>query len=215
MINSFQLFKNYSFINKDYENFTEQELIENIRKGDEIAEKYLYIRYSYIVKRIVSSFFIIGGDKEDLFQEAMIGLVHAVKKFDCDINDNFRYFAELCIRRQIITVIRKSKGYEKNVLNNCISIYEYSDLEQEENLLDKYIYKDCLNPENVMIIKEEMNYYYDIKSKILSQFEIAVLSEYENGKTYDEIAISLKKDIKSIDNALQRARKKINKDFKR
>lgn len=211
LINS-SLFKNYSFNSEEYEKLTEQELVEKIKKGDEIAEKYLYTRYSNIVKRIVSAFFIIGGDKDDLFQEAMIGLVHAVNKYNCNINDNFRYFAELCIRRQIITAIRNSKGYEKNLLNNCISLYEYSNLEQENNLLDKYIIKDCLNPENVIMIKEEINNYYYIKAKFLSNFERAVLTEYENGKTYQEISIALKKDIKSVENALQRVRKKINKN---
>jgi len=212
LTNSALLFKKFNFNNEKYENLTEQELVEKTKNGDEIAEKYLYTKYYNIVKRIVSSFFIIGGDKDDLFQEAMIGLVHAVNKYNCNINNNFRYFAELCIRRQIITAIRNSKGYEKNLLNNCISLYEYSNYEQENNLLDKYVYKDCLNPENVMMIKEELNNYYSMKAKILSNFEREVLTEYENGKTYQEISIALEKDIKSVENALQRVRKKINKN---
>lgn len=213
MINSFQLFENYNVYSIEYENFTEQELIVKIRDGDEKAEKYLYTRYCHIVRRIVSSFFIIGGDKDDLFQEAMIGLVNAVNKYNCDINNNFRYFAELCIRRQIITAIRKSKGYERNLLNNSISLYEYVNSEHKDNLLYKYIEGDCLNPENVIIIKEEISSYNDIKSKVLSNFEKTVLTEYENGKTYEEISIALKKDLKSIDNALQRIKKKINKNI--
>lgn len=212
MTNSALLFKKCSFNNEKYENLTEQELVEKTRNGDEIAEKYLYSKYYNIVKRIVSSFFIIGGDKDDLFQEAMIGLVHAVNKYNCNTNNNFRYFAELCIRRQIITAIRNTRGYEKNLLNNSISLYEYSNFEQENNLLDKYVYKDCLNPENVIMIKEELNNYYYLKAKILSNFEREVLTEYENGKTYQEISTTLKKDVKSVENALQRVRKKINKN---
>jgi len=212
LTNSALLFKKCSFNNEKYDDLTEQELVEKTKNGDEIAEKYLYSRYFNIVKRIVSSFFIIGGDKDDLFQEAMIGLVHAVNKYNCNRNNNFRCFAELCIRRQIITAIRNTRGYEKNLLNNSISLYEYSNSEQENNLLDKYVYKDCLNPENVIMIREELNNYYYLKAKILSDFERKVLTEYENGKTYQEISIALKKDVKSVENALQRVRKKINKN---
>jgi len=210
--NSALLFNKLNFNCEEYENLTEQELVEKTKNGDELAEKYLYTRYYNIVKRIVSSFFIIGGDKDDLFQEAMIGLVHAVNKYNCNINNNFRYFAELCIRRHIITAIRNTRGYEKNLLNNSISLYEYSNYEQENNLLDKYVYKDCLNPENVIMIKEELSNYYYLKDKILSDFEREVLTEYEKGKTYKEISRALEKDIKSIENALQRVRKKINKN---
>lgn len=212
MNNSIGLFKNCIFKMDKYENLTEQELIENIRQGDDLAEEYLYFRYSYIVKKIVSSFFIIGGDKDDLFQEAMIGLMHAVDKYNFEINNNFKYFAELCIRRQIITAIRKSKGYKKNLLNNSISIYECVNEEFEDNLLCRLENNDCRNPESVLIIKEEISYYREIKSSVLSQFEMEVLSEFENEKTYEEISVSLKKDVKSIDNALQRIRKKINEN---
>jgi len=211
LINSFQLFKNYNINSIEYENFTEQELIEKIREGDEKAEKYLYTRYCHVVKRIVSSFFIIGGDNDDLFQEAMIGLVNAVNKYNCNINNNFRYFAELCIRRQIISAVRKSRGYEKNLLNNSISLYDYTDSEHKDNFLYKRIGEDSLNPENVIIIKEEISFYNEVKTKVLSNFEKAVLAEYEDEKTYEEISIALKKDLKSIDNALQRIKKKINK----
>jgi len=211
LINSCNLFKDYDFNFKQFESFTEQELVENIRKGDELSENYLYVRYSFIIKKIVSSFFILGGDKDDLFQEAMIGLINAVDKYNCNISSNFRCYAELCIRRQIITAVRKSARYGKNLLNNSISIYECINDEWEDNLLNRLEdLESCFNPENVIISKEEMNNYYDIKSRVLSKLEKAVLSEYETGKTYEEISIALKKDIKSIDNALQRIKRKIN-----
>jgi len=213
LINSCSIFndRNYNF--EQFESFTEQELVENIRKGDELSENYLYVRYSFVIKKIVSSFFILGGDKDDLFQEAMIGLINAVDKYNCNINNNFRFFAELCIHRQIISAIRKSARNGKDILNNSISIYECINDDNEDNLLNRIEgLGSSSNPENDIISKEELDNYYDIKSKVLSQFEKAVLSEYEKGITYEEISIVLKKDIKSIDNALQRIKRKINRN---
>lgn len=195
-----------------YKVCTDNELIEKIRKGEEQAEKAFYSRYTYIVKKIASSFFILGADKDDLFQEAMIGLFKAVKSYDYEINNNFKHFAELCIRRQIITAIRKSNSYKKNLLNNSISLYEFTDSENNENLLDRLVCMDTANPEIAMISKEEAKDYNVLTSKILSSFERSVLMEYSKGKTYEEISCTLKKDVKSIDNALQRIKKKINKN---
>lgn len=195
-----------------YKVCSDNELIEEIRKGEEQAEKIFYSRYTYIVRKIASSFFILGADKDDLFQEAMIGLFKAVKSYNREVNDNFKYFAELCIRRQIITAIRQSNSYKKNLLNNSVSIYEYTDSENNENLLDRLVSMDDLNPEIVMISKEEAEDYHVLTSKILSGFERNVLIEYSKGKTYEEISYTLKKDVKSIDNALQRIKKKIYKN---
>ncbi len=205
------LFKNLIFKNEEYENLTDNELIEKIRNGEDSAEKYFYSRYIYVVKKIVSSFFILGGDTDDLFQEAMIGLLKAIKNYNSEINSSFKHYAELCIRRQIISAIRKSRGYEKNLLNNSISIYGFSDNDQGDYILDKLFGLDSLNPESVIICKEEINDYYDVTNKILSSFEKKVLTEYGKGKSYEEISATLNKDIKSIDNALQRIKKKIYK----
>lgn len=212
MDNSFNLFNSYCINSSEYSDFSEKELIELIKMGDFKAEKYLYARYLHIIKTIVGTFFILGGDKDDLFQEAMIGFLNAVNKYNPNLNKNFRSFAELCIRRQIISAIRKSKGYEKNLLNKSISIYECGNDEFDNNLLDKLEDFSCPDPENVFIVKEEMNTYYEIRSKILSRFESAVLTEYENEKTYEEISFTLDRDLKAIDNAMQRIKKKINQN---
>lgn len=211
MSNSFDLFRNYAVCSNEYKNFTDKELVNLIKNGDHKAEKYLYARYSFVIKKVVSAFFILGGDKDDLFQEAMIGFINAVKSFDFDTTNNFRSYAELCIRRQIISAIRKSRGYEKNLLNSSISIYEYFSDNSEDNLIEKLEDLSCPNPENVIIKKEQMNILREIQSKILSKFEQDVLAEYQSGKTYEEISIALDKDVKAIDNALQRIKLKINK----
>ncbi len=212
MSNSFDLFRNYASYSNEYKNFTDKELVDFIKRGDLKAEKYLYARYSFVVKKVVSAFFILGGDKDDLFQEAMIGFINAVNRFNFDINNNFRSFAELCIRRQIISAIRKTRGYEKNLLNSSISIYGIVNDDLEDNLIEKLEDLSCPNPENVVIKKEQMNSLREIQSKILSKFEREVLLEYEKGKTYEEISIALDKDVKAIDNALQRIKSKINKN---
>ena len=159
---------------------------------------------------MVSSFFILGADRDDLFQEAMIGLFKAVKNYNPNVNSNFKYFSELCIKRQIISAIRKSKGYEKNLLNNSVSIYQYMDSEYGDSMIDKLLAIDSLNPESVVIKKQDIEDCYQATGKILSRFERTVLLEYGKGKTYEEISLALNRDIKSIDNALQRIKKKIN-----
>lgn len=205
------LFKNSCDGYKEYENLSDQDLIDKIRGGDKLAEKYFYMRYIFIVKKMVSSFFILGGELDDLFQEAMIGLIKAVNNFNSEINNNFKHFASICIRRQIITAIRNSKGYDKNILNRCISLNEITDYEAEMTIFDKIATIDN-NPENVILAKEENEENNYLISSMLSSFEKSVLTEYGKGKSYEEISIVLNKDIKSIDNALQRIKRKICKN---
>lgn len=214
MVNSDIFFKIEGSFNCDkYEDFTNEELVKFIKKHNEVAEEELYIRYAFIVKKIVSSFFILGGDKDDLFQEAMIGLMNAIKIYDKDINNNFRAFAEICIRRQIVSFIRRSNTHKRIILNESVSIYESTNNEYEECILDKLVDDERNNPENVMLRKEEKKFYEEVTYEVLSNFEMEVLHHYLNGKTYEEIAISLKKQSKSIDNALQRIKKKM-KNYK-
>lgn len=202
------------YYKQEYDIFSDEELIREIREvkdGNDHAERCLYKRYIFIIKRIASSFFIIGGSIEDLIQEAMIGLINAVNGFDENYGSSFRCYAEVCIRRQIITAIRKTKPYE--ILSRNTTFYDFSNEFNEiedATLLDEYSDLDSMNPENVFICKEEKNYYYNKASEFLSAFEKAVLIEYGKGKTYEEISFVLNKNIKSIDNAMQRIKKKIS-----
>lgn len=208
MVKSIALFKRcycYGDVN-EFGELTDIELIKKIREGDVDAEKYLFVKYSFLVRTMVSSFFIIGADKDDLFQDAMIGFISAVKHFNFNINNNFKAFAEICVRRQIISSIRKTKSYQ---LLNSMTVYEIVNSEYEEDLIYKLAGNDDIIPENVLIHEEDMNNYRKITSEILSKFEKEVLNEYSLGKTYEEISLTLKKDSKSIDNAIQRIKKKI------
>lgn len=207
MIGSISIYNSLNFYKQEYDTFSDEELIEKIKDGNENAERCLYKRYTFIIKRIASSFFIIGGSIDDLFQEAMIGLIKAINGFNGNLGSSFRSYAEVCIRRQIITAIRKTKPYE--ILNISTSFYDSTNESKEVTLLDEYADLDSLNPESVFICKEEKRQYYDKTSEFLSNFERAVLTEYGKGKSYEEISLKLNKSVKSVDNALQRVKKKI------
>lgn len=207
MIGSISIYNSLNY-KQEYDTFSDEELIEKIKDGNEHAERCLYKRYTFIIKRISSSFFIIGGSLDDLFQEAMIGLIKAVNGFNNNLGNSFRSYAEVCIRRQVISAIRKTKPYE--LLNISTSLYDSGSESKEVTLLDEYADLDSLNPENVFICKEEKDQYYNKASEFLSNFEKAVLTEYGKGKTYEEISHELNKSVKSIDNALQRVKKKID-----
>ena len=207
MIGSISIYNSLNFYKQEYDTFSDEELIKKIRDGNEHAESCLYKRYIFIIKRISSSFFIIGGSIDDLLQEAMIGLIKAVNSFDEDHETSFRTYAEVCIRRQIISAIRKTKPYE--VLNMSTCLYDPANESQEMSILDEYADLDSLNPENLFICKEEKMQYYAKAAELLSSYERAVLTEYGKGKSYEEISQELNKSIKSVDNALQRVKKKI------
>ena len=198
---------NYFYNKEEYDVFSDEELVEKMKHGNEHAEECLYKRYTYVVKRIISSFFLIGGGKEDLFQEAMIGLIKAVNSYDRSLGTKFRTYAEVCIKRQVITAIRKTDARE--IIYKSVSLYEFLEFENDCTTFDNYIDADMLNPENVYINEEEKNSCFELSAKILSNFEETVLMEYGQGKSYEEISTSLNKSIKSIDNALQRVKKKI------
>ncbi len=195
-----------------YKELTDEELILIIKEGDIHAEEYLFLKYYYLMKLIVGSFFILGGDKEDLLQEAMIGLYKAIKDYNCEKNSSFRTFAELCIKRQIITAVRQASRQKHNPLNNYISINTRS-YENSEDLifLEKYKSSKIIDPEKLIVGKEQAELIEDIIDKVLSNFEKEVLEHYLEGKTYSEISILMNKNEKAIDNALQRVKKKILK----
>ena len=207
MISSVSILTNLNYYEKEYDLFSDEELIFKIKNGNEHAERCLYKRYTFVIKKITSSFFLIGGSIDDLFQEAMIGLIKAVNGYYKDHGNSFRSYAEVCIRRQIITAIRKTQTYE--MLNRNISSYNVFDETEEFTVMEEYADLDSMNPENVLICKEEKNHYYNKASELLSDFEKKVLVEYGKGKSYEEISISLNKNVKSIDNAIQRVKRKI------
>lgn len=177
-----------------------------------LAQDYLLHKYKNFVRAKARTYFLIGAEKEDIIQEGMIGLYKAIRDFKNDKQASFRAFAELCVTRQIITAIKTATRQKHIPLNSYVSlnkpIYEE---DSDRTLLDVISGVKVANPEDMVISREEFD---DIESKmndILSDLEWQVLMSYLDGKSYQEIAIELNRHVKSIDNALQRVKRKLEK----
>ena len=201
----------YSFNNK-YENIPDEKLIEQIRLGDLGAQNYLLEKYRNIVNMKANKFFLIGAESDDIVQEGMIGLFKAIKSFDLEKNNSFKTFANLCIERQLITAIKTSNRQKHLPLNSSFSLntsaYDENDDTTVMEILDTNFVEDPLDT----ITKRE--YLEFVESRIdenLSFFEKQVLNRYIQGESYVDIAEKLNSPVKSIDNAIQRIRKKANK----
>lgn len=187
-------------------------LVKYSREGVKEALEELLSRYQNFIKAKCRMYFLIGADKEDIYQEGMIGLFKAVRDFDETKYPSFRLFAEMCITRQMITAIKTASRQKHIPLNTYISlnkpVYEEND---ERTLIDTLADTFISDPEEVMITKEELENAINVITECLSPFEFKVLSLYLEGRSYQEIADMIHKDVKSIDNALQRVKKKIEK----
>ncbi len=164
------------------------------------------------MKAKAKSYFLIGADKEDIYQEGMIGLYKAIRDFKPDKLTSFKAFAELCVTRQIITAIKTATRQKHIPLNTYVSlnkpIYEE---ESDRTLLDVLAGFRITDPEELVISQEQMEHIEGEISKVLSDLELEVLTSYLDGKSYQEIACDLDRHAKSIDNALQRVKRKLEK----
>lgn len=196
----------------DFENMLDEEIVAMAQEGNKSAEEYLINKYINYVKAKTKSYFLIGADKEDIFQEGMIGLFKAIRDYKNDKLSSFRAFAELCVTRQIITAI-KAATRQKHVPLNCyLSLNKpVFDEESERTLIDVLSSLHISDPEEVIISKEERKKIEKKMRESLSDLEIEVLKCYLKGKSYQEIACDLDRHAKSIDNALQRVKRKLEK----
>ena len=190
------------------------QLVLKARNGRQDALDELLRRYAGFVRLKASSYFLAGGDGDDLVQEGMIGLYKAVRDFRADKLSSFRAFAELCITRQIITAIKTATRQKHIPLNQYISLNKpIYDEDSERTLLDVMASAKMSDPEELVINQEVSE---DIKERIqenLSDLESQVLLSYLEGKSYQEMARDLNRHVKSIDNALQRVKRKIEKNL--
>ncbi|HAI87260.1 MAG TPA: RNA polymerase sporulation sigma factor SigH [Firmicutes bacterium] len=195
-----------------YEELADEQIVEHARLGDRIAEEYLINKYKNFVRAKARSYFLIGADREDIIQEGMIGLYKAIRDFKPDKLASFRAFAELCITRQIITAIKTATRQKHIPLNSYVSLNKpIYDEESDRTLLDVLSGNKITDPEELVISREE---FIDIESKMgefLSELEREVLNAYLDGKSYQEIAQELCRHVKSIDNALQRVKRKLER----
>ncbi|MGM0444862.1 MAG: RNA polymerase sporulation sigma factor SigH [Bacillota bacterium] len=195
---------------QDYSQLSDDELIEIIHDGDSRAEEILIKRYKNFVLAKSRSYFLVGAGREDIVQEGMIGLYKAVRDYRIDRLASFRAFAELCITRQIITAIKAATRQKHQPLNSYVSLNKpIYDEESDRTLLDILKGTKLNNPEELFVSKETYDLIENQISEMLSTLEFDVLQEYLNGKSYQDIADTLDKHVKSVDNALQRVKRKL------
>lgn len=194
---------------EDYTSLSDEEILQKIKQDDKSALNFLIDKYREIVNIKVSKYFIIGAEKEDIIQEGLIGLYKAIKSFNPEKDNSFKSFANLCIERQLITAIKTSNRQKHIPLNSYLSLNmaAYDD-EETETVLDVLDSNSMEDPLETITKKE---YYIAIENAIdksLSDFEKKVLNRFAQGESYVQIANKLNAPVKSIDNAIQRIRKK-------
>jgi RNA polymerase sporulation-specific sigma factor len=196
----------------NYRTMTDEELVDGVRLGDTGALEYLINKYKNFVKAKARSYFLIGADHEDIFQEGMIGLYKAIRDFRGDKLASFKAFAELCVTRQIITAIKTATRQKHIPLNSYVSLDKpIYDEDSERTLQDVLTGGSATDPEELYINREEHEDIEDKMAKILSELERKVLMLYLDGRSYQEIAVDLNRHVKSIDNALQRVKRKLER----
>ncbi len=196
---------------RSLDTMTDEAIVELAQGGDDDALTFLLDKYKNFVRSKARSYFLIGADHEDIVQEGMIGLFKAIRDFKSTRLTSFRAFAELCVKRQIITAIKTATRQKHFPLNSYVSLNKpLYDEESERTLLD-VIEGRITNPEDLFISQEELEYIQKEIDTSLSPLEQQVLDAFLNGKSYQEIAEMLGRHVKSIDNALQRVKKKLTR----
>ncbi len=202
------------YTDEKYNKMSDEEIIKLINLGDSSALEFIINKYKVFVNIKVSKYFIVGAEKEDIVQEGLIGLYKAIKSFDPKKENSFKTFANLCIERQLITAIKSSNRQKHMPLNSYLSLnmsaYEDEDTDTVMDVFDSNLVEDPLD----MITKKE--YYNAIEcaiDKSLSDFEKKVLNRFAKGESYVQIADKLNTPVKSVDNAIQRIRKKAIRDI--
>lgn len=206
--------KNKSFFYSNDKSTSDEELLKLIKDGNNDALDCLINRYKDLVNMKVSKYFIIGAEKEDIYQEGLIGLYKAIKSYDEEKQNSFKTFANLCIERQLITAIKTSNRQKHMPLNSYLSLNANAyDDEDDTALIEIFNSKQMEDPLDTITKKE---YYKAVEDKIdetLSDFEKEVLQRYAKGESYVTIAEKLDTPVKSVDNAIQRIRKKAMKNI--
>lgn len=206
------LYSDKMYLIEQFEKMSDEQLIEQVHQGNTDALDYLITKYRLFVKSKAKSYFLIGADKEDIVQEGMIGLYKAIRDFKGDKLSSFRAFAELCITRQIITAIKTATRQKHIPLNSYVSLDKpIYDEESERTLMDIIISPITDDPEHIIINQEDYSRLENKMGEVLSELEQQVLSRYLAGQSYYEISEELNRHVKSIDNALQRVKRKLER----
>lgn len=200
---------------RNYEQASDEELIEQLRDGENAVMDYIMDKYKFLVRSKAQAMYILGADTEDLIQEGMIGLFKAVRDYDCGRDASFYTFADLCVSRQMYTAVQASRRKKHAPLNTYVSLYgERKEMEEGTALQEILSTGQGSDPESLFLDKERMKYLEGEIQRELSTFEKQVLDLYLTGMTYSQIAKVLGKEEKSTDNALQRVKSKMKKILK-
>lgn len=209
--------ENVFFTTDKYNNLTDEEIISQIKQGDESALGYLLEKYRELVNVKVGKYFIIGAEREDVVQEGMIGLFKAIKDFNPEKQNTFKSFANICVERQLITAIKSSNRQKHMPLNSYLSLntaaYDNNNDENSVELIDTFDSKTVEDPLETIMKEEYYNEVQDAVNKSLSKFEKQVLDRFIKGESYVVIAEKLDSPVKSVDNAIQRIRRKAIKNM--
>ena len=204
------------FSTNKYSNLTDEQIVTEIKQGDEYALSYLLEKYKELVNMKVGKYFMVGAEKEDIMQEGMIGLYKAIKNFDTQKQNSFKTFANLCIERQLITAIKTSNRQKHMPLNSYLSLnmaaYDNNEDDSVE-LIDTFNSNTIEDPLETVMKKEYYEQIHNNIEKSLSKFEKQVLDRFMQGESYNVIAKRLDSPVKSVDNAIQRIRKKAVKNM--
>ena len=198
----------------EYEQYTDEELIDRLRRGEDLIMDYICDKYKNLVRSKARSMFILGADNDDLIQEGMIGLFKAVRDYDMGRDASFFTFAELCISRQMYTAVQAAKRQKHLPLNTYVSLDSGSmsrEGKEESTLAELIADRAELSPEELVLDKERVAYLEKTIETELSDFEKQVLDLYMTGMSYSQIAKVLGREEKATDNALQRLKSKIKK----
>ena len=200
---------------RDFEGMPDEDIVELAQEADGAALEYLLNKYKNFVRTKARSYYLIGADHEDIVQEGMIGLYKAIRDYRRDKLKSFRAFAELCITRQIITAIKTATRQKHIPLNNYVSLNRpIYDEDSDRTLLDVITEETPTNPEEMLIDREDLSVIEGRIGEMLSDLEKEVLVRYMEGKSYVEISEEMGRHVKSIDNALQRIKRKLLKYLK-
>lgn len=197
-----------------FSSLSDEEIVDIYqRENNHFATDYIVQRYKNFVRSKARSYFLMGADKEDIIQEGMIGLYKATRDYNRDREVSFKSFAELCITRQIISAIKGASRQKHIPLNSYISLNKPAYDDSERTLIEVLETEKNLDPEEVVINREQYALIKEVMEAVLSPLEWDVLRGYMDAKSYQEMAEEYHRSIKSIDNALQRVKKKMEVYF--
>ncbi len=198
--------------NKDLNVFTDESVVKMAQEGSSTAYEYLINKYKELARNKSKTYFIAGGDMEDVVQEGMIGIFKAIRDFDENRDASFRTFAELCVNRQIITAIKAANRQKHQILNESVSLSAQQQTENDEtSALEEKLAANRADtdPEGMMLMREVVEFLKANEQNLFSPMENQVWEQMLKGRSYKEIALRLRKSTKAVDNAIQRIKKKV------